>query len=660
MKRAREINPSLLDKKLIGMMPKNKPSYKKMVFDVKPENRTLLDMAERYHSDMRQVLVRRQRVRNYIRGHQWKDMIKDPSGTGYITEEQYIKDQGKVPLKQNLMRNLMKNISGQWQQNPSKSNIMATKRPDAKVGEMLTNTLYYAHQINDTDYLNARNFDEFLMSGFPVAKVMFQYVPEIERPDVYITNIDLRRFIINTDVSDKRLNDVYFVCEIIDAPIEKIVSKFARTKQHEELIKEIYQSADTLRQNSLQGLSPDADDALDFYVPFEPGKVRLYEIWYQENEWGLLIHDPLDSENGYRFEKDGKKEDIEQENTERMLVGIANGIDPEDIALIEAEDHNSMVWKFKFLTPQGYCLLEGDSPYDHGEHPYAFHAYPMIDGESWGPLEDVIDQQRNTNRYMTMLDFMLSASAKGVWLIPEDSKPDDVTKQEYVDELTKIGGAVWYKTTPTSRERPEQKFANAVPAGIMEMLNIQMRLMQEVSGVFPSLQGMPAKSGTPASLYAQEAVNSATNLTDLINAYNMYIKKLDTKVVKTIIQFYSEKRMLHIAGTDYEQEAMEFDPDLVDGFNFDLNVVPGLNSPVFRQMADKMLYDLLSVQAISIEQFLENTSLPFADKLLDSIRQQQQDLMQGQPLTPPPQELVDQINQGSDPRAMEMINRSFQ
>jgi hypothetical protein len=104
---------------------------------------------------------------------------------------------------------------------------------------------------------------------------------------------------------------------------------------------------------------------------------------------------------------------------------------------------------------------------------------------------------------------------------------------------------------------------------------------------------------------------------------------------------------------------MEYDPELVDGFDFDLVVTPGNSTATYRQMMDKMLYDLLTGGAINIEMFLENTTLPFAGKLLESIKQQQQDIMQGQAPTAPPPELVQEMQGMANPQAMEMINRSF-
>jgi len=639
-------NPSLLDKNVIGLG--NIPNQSDMSahgIERTTENENLLLQAERYFSDMRDIIGRRKRVRDFIRGYQWSDPIYDDD-LGLTTEEEYIKSQGIVPLKQNLMRNIMKNLSGQYQSNPSKSIILSNKNKTAKVGEMLTNTLYYAHQINDGQYMNARQFDEFMLSGMPVAKILYQYIPDLERPDIEINKVDNRRFGFNTDITDPRMNDIYFTYELIDAPIEIIISKFAKSKKQEALIRELYTGANTLNQHNLESLKPDAVDFLDFYVPYEPSKCRVIEIWYQENVWGILSHDPLDPSGGYSFDTDITMEDIDLENANRKLIGIANGIAEEDIALIEANEHNTNIWKYKFLTPTGYCLLEGETPYEHGEHPYVIFGYPMIDGQIWGPLEDILDQQKNLNRYVTQLDVMNSSAAKGVWLLPEEAKPDDMSKEDYQEALKGSKSAVWYKANSTQNPtgaKPEQKFSNATPQGLIQILQMQMQYMQDISGVQASLQGQRAATGTPAALYAQEAQNAATSLIDYMNAFGMFVKKVDTKIIKTVIQFYKEPRLIHVAGTDYEREAMEFDPSLVDGFDFDLVVTPGTSSAVYKQVMDDILFRLLDSQQINIEMFLQNTSLPFAAKLLESIQSQKQALMQGQQIPAPDQALVQEL-----------------
>ena len=618
MKRIKDVDVELLDRKVVGGSKLPKVNFKDVAtMSVKDEDLEILQQAERYFSDMADFYTRRKRNRDYLRGRQWNDLIPNPDGEGYITEEDYIKNQGKVPLKQNLMRTIAKTLSGQYQGNPKKSMVLANKRSDAKVGEMLTNTLYYAHQINHGQHMDARNFDEFQLSGLVISKIGYKFIDELERPDVYMENINPRRFVFNTDVTDPRLNDLRFICEITDSTIEDIISSFAKTKQEADKLRELYSNPNSNEMFQLNSLQPDNDDALNFYVTDDTNKCRLYEIWYKKPVFGLEIHDPIDG--SYEFSSDITPEEIEAENELRVLKAMENGIT--DVALIEYTQRNSQIWCFKFLTNTGYCLLEGESPYQHGEHPYSIMAYPMIDGEIWGPLEDIIDQQRYVNRIVTQMDFIISASAKGVWMIPQSTVPDGWTEQQYKDEIIKVGGAIIFKDDPNRPDKyPKQMFNQAMPAGLSELMGVQMKFMNDVSGVQPSMQGQPAKSGTPASLYMQEAQNAALSAIDMMNAFGYYVKRRDHKMLKVIIQFYTEKRYLHIAGTDYEKEALEYDPSKVDGIDFDLVVSESNNTPIYRTFMDEMLYKLLEMQAINIEQFLQNTSMPFADKMLESIR----------------------------------------
>jgi len=656
MKRIQDIDVGLLDrKKVIGDTSTPKLLVKSLEkMEAKKEDIQLLYQAERYYSDLSDFRDRAKRVRKYVRGKQWDDEIDDPDNPGTsITEEEYIMNQGKVPLKQNLMRTLNKSLSGQYQSNPKKSMVLANKRNDAKIGEMLTNTLYYAHQINHGQYLDARNFDTFLQSGLSICKIGYKYIDQLERPDLYFENINPRRVCFNTDIIDPRMNDLRFVCEIMDSTIEEVITAFANTKKQASMLRDLFLDPKTYDMNQLQGLVADTDDSLDFYVPTETNKCRIYEIWYKKSIFGLEIHDPVDG--SYEFSEDITAEEIEAENDQRIQAALRNGIT--DVALIEYNERHSLQWYFKFLTNHGYCLLEGPSPYEHGEHPYAILAYPLQDGEVWGVLEDVIDQQRYVNRLITLMDFIISAGAKGVWMIPQSVKPDGWTEKDYKNEIVKVGGAIFYKDNPSMPDKKPTQITNqAFPVGITELLSLQMKYMQEVSGVQPSIQGVPAKSGTPASLYAQEAQNASINNIDIMNAYGQFIKMRDRKILKTIIQFYDEKRYLHIAGTDYEQQALEYDPEMVDGIDFDLVISEGNNTPIYRSLMDEMLFKLLEMQAINIEQFLQNTSYPFADKLLEAIRQQQQDIMNGQAPGMPPQELVNAINQQANPQFQNVLN----
>ncbi len=286
------------------------------------------------------------------------------------------------------------------------------------------------------------------------------------------------------------------------------------------------------------------------------------------------------------------------------------------IPLIDAYEKPEKFMYVKFLTPTGDSLWEGETPYAHESHTYAISLYPLVDGECWGLVEDVIDQQRYINRLVIMQDFIISASAKGVLLIPEDAIPEDMDISDFADEWSKFNGVIKYKPSKAHGKVPEQISANSTNIGIQEMLALQMNYFQEISGVHSAIQGKEAKSGTPSSLYAQQAQNATINSVDYMEVFNSFKESRDMKALKIITQYYQSERYLAIAGNIYAEEAAKYSPEKVQGLDFDVRVTQGMDTPVYRSIIDDTLMKLMEGGAIGVELFLEHTSMPFAGKLL--------------------------------------------
>ena len=89
------------------------------------------------------------------------------------------------------------------------------------------------------------------------------------------------------------------------------------------------------------------------------------------------------------------------------------------------------------------------------KHPYVFKAYPFIDGEIHSFVADVIDQQRYTNRLITLYDWIMRASAKGVLMMPEDCLPDGVSIDDIAESWTEFNGVIVYKPSKSGKV-PEQ------------------------------------------------------------------------------------------------------------------------------------------------------------------------------------------------------------
>lgn len=621
------------------------------------ENMALLDQCRTYWDSLRDFRNRRIRSRKYNRGDQWADLIQDPdvSSTSYITEEQYIMNQGKVPLKQNLIRKNIRNLVGQYLSNPSQTMVLSRVRDNAQVTEMLTNALQYALQVNNSKLLDIAQFRESAISGACVQRIGYAYFKERNLEDVDLKNVNPARVFFNTDLEDPRHTDIRLIGEIIDTTVDEIVASFAKSKADERKIREWYAGLVSRDYLATHGLDATKIDSLDFYNCVDPGKARMFEVWQLKGEWRTYAHDPADG--SWKIVPYTMKE-IAAQNSERKRLGLEGGMKEEEIPLIEAEDKFEQFWYCKMLTPYGHCLFEGETPYKHESHPYVVNLQPMIDGEVWGLIEDMIDQQRYINRLIIQLDFIISASAKGVLMVPEDVVPDNMQPSEFAKEWVRSNGVIFYKVQ-AHQKVPEQIASNSTNIGIHDMLALQMNLFQDVSGIHNAIQGKDANSGTPASLYAQQAQNATINTLEMMSYFENFLQNRDRKVLKVITQFYNEKRYLAINGRAINEQSKIYDPEMAKDIDFDIVVTQGTDTPTYRQLIDNTLLQLLQSQLIDLKMYLEQTSLPFADKLLQAVNQREQMAAQGQIPGSFPPELVNQVQQNVDPKSMALIQKAM-
>ena len=78
----------------------------------------VLQEAESAWMSLSQARRKMRRSLMYAFEDQWGDIIRDPDDHNKpMTEGEYIMKQGKVPLKNNMIRPILKNVDGQFRQN---------------------------------------------------------------------------------------------------------------------------------------------------------------------------------------------------------------------------------------------------------------------------------------------------------------------------------------------------------------------------------------------------------------------------------------------------------------------------------------------------------------------------------------------------------------
>jgi hypothetical protein len=288
----------------------------------------------------------------------------------------------------------------------------------------------------------------------------------------------------------------------------------------------------------------------------------------------------------------------------------------------------------------------------------------LVDGEVWGFVEDIIDQQRYINRLITLLDFIISSSSKGVLLVPEDSISDDFDINSIAEEWTKFNGVIKIKLK-NGASPPIQMATKSTNVGINELLAYQLKFLEGVSGVSGAVQGQDGKSKS-ASLYSQETQNSTINSKDYFETFNAFRKKRDWKMLKTQIQFYTSERQLALSGSNYNEDSLTFDPVKVEDVQFDMTMGRSPDSPVYRGIIEDVLKEFVVNGFIDMEMYLKNSTLPFADNLLADIQKRKEAAMTGGQM-PPNEEMAGTLAQNlqagggnaaqADPKALALLNQ---
>lgn len=412
---------------------------------------------------------RRKRARciDYVFGRQWNDLIEVEGRK--MTEYEYILREGNIPLKNNLIRRIVRNVTGVFR-----------KELPAMMKDYYDNLPEIAEE-NRMEELFCRTMEEFLISGMAIHRKRFGFMDG--RQGIRTEIVSPSSFFFNPDSRDVRGWDVDVVGQIHEVDFRQWCTAFVNSHESFE------EARKRFRGHSKH--------------------VKIVELWRKELRPLYLVHDRLKGSLGFMNPDETTATDSRQSEPCRTHLSMKRKFILKN------------VWRYYFLDESGTVLKEGDSPFRHGGHPYVFKCYPMLDGEIQSFVGDIIDQQRYTNRLITLYDWVVRASAKGVLLMPEGAiNPAELP---YVaDQWSRFNGVIVYKAQPGIAD-PHQVTGNNANMGISELLEIQLKMLEDVSGVTGALQGNLAANSVSGSLYSQQTENAKTSLLDIMETFKSFI-----------------------------------------------------------------------------------------------------------------------------------------
>lgn len=334
---------------------------------------------------------------------------------------------------------------------------------------------------NCLDELDARLLEEFVISGCAVQRVVAERRPG--GTGVWIDNVDPDRFFVNA-FRDPRGLDIDFLGMCHEMSPGEVINRFCRgSRSRAEALRYLYSTPEGSGGPMDSGVTP---AAAPFYAA-GTGKWRVIECWELR---GTPVTD------AYR----------------RHSVDMA--------------------WHCTWLAPDGSVLAAYRSPFPHGSHPFAVKFYPLTAGEVHSFVEDVIDQQRTINRLVVLIDTMMAYSAKGALLYPLDQLPHGVTLADVARMWNRPDAVI--PVVGMGRELPRQMVTNTADSGACRLLDMQLKLFEDVSGISDALLGRNVSGATGASLYDAQVANAAVTLSDLLATFRSFMAERSAKASRTV------------------------------------------------------------------------------------------------------------------------------
>ncbi len=446
---------------------------------------------------------RRHRFKNFTFGRQWDDPVTDTASERRMTErEAAMQTTGREPLTNNMIRRLVKTVIGRFRDS------LAERRPAGATAGV--------YRLNRLDEIDSRLLEEFLISGCAVQRV----VSECRRGNVietFVDNVNPADFFVN-EIRDPRGWDIQLVGMLHDVSLAEVIMRYGHgDRSRIARLRKLYDYDSDSSLAVVPVALSDSGRSDSFFVS-AGGRCRVIEVWALECCESIRCHDTA---TGRFYISDvSQSAAIDREQARRRNTGSP---------ALHTRREMTTRWRCHIFAPDGTEIDSYLSPYGHGEHPFVVKLYPLIDGEIHPFVEDIVDQQRQINRLITLTDHIMSASAKGVLLFPVRCKIDSMSWDELVSRWGKCGGVIPYHPQ-NGMPQPQQVTSSGLDSGASRMLEMQLEMMREVSGVSDALTGNGIPASVGADRYESQVRNAGIALADVIDTFSEFLSRRDEKI----------------------------------------------------------------------------------------------------------------------------------
>ncbi len=328
----------------------------------------------------------------------------------------------------------------------------------------------------------------------------------------------------------------------------------------------------------------------------KPGMVRVVEFQFIDEVSGVHFYDPLEDREDWMEEKEFEryKRNYEQAVPRMRAAAEANAIDltPEQIAqlsiLPDTIDLTTRVVRNQYKT----MLIIGDQIVSADENDnigpvtlpglrFTFNCmtdeWDEEDKIWYGFFKVLIDPQRYATKFANMVMEILTRSSKGGVFVEEDSVTNP---RQFEEEYAKTGSVSWVKPGTLAEGRVKEKAPATLPQGAIEMFNVCMQMLIEVTGIDPQTQmGMAAGDAPALTMRQRQNAGLLLIAKEFASLHRYRIDEAQT--VFDFLRLIADDRWIRVGGQDASQSLqLVKDPLFLE---YDVVLEEGTRDPNVRQ-----------------------------------------------------------------------------
>lgn len=611
-------------------------------FSNHPYYSSLVRLAAYYYENMHDLHKAWKRANDFTMGRQLDDYVTY-NGRQMKTED-YIRLKGLPAYQNDIISDKINTLVGLARQQNTTTIYKSVEERGAQVVNLFNEMHRQNNILNHRQEMDAKLMADLLIYGFISLKTEWRY--KNGRQDIWNRKPDRYKLAL-PPFMEHDLSDVEFIAEAHDETWGTIIESFARSAADIKQLENIYapEQRDGLEQGYGETGRNQTRVGEDFYHSSVLGRYRVIEIWTKERKTMLWCHDTATGDVGFRNLEE--KEWVEQENARRLEDNVrkdeygmpildAQGnkqyyVDPKEVKLIKPVEKTYHFWYYRHITPNGYLLQEGVSPYkvirngrSHTFHPYTFCAYPCREGEIRSMVMGLEHKQMAFNHNMMMIEFIATNEAKAPLAIDEASLTSKMSLEDIADNYMSIDGIILY-TSKNGGNIPTTISGKSVPATLQWMAEYNKMISQEQSGVQPALQGAHV-SNTSGKQYNMERQSASTTVSDHIETLNQFKLLEAEKWLWTMQCFYDSSRSVQITGDDYKTW---YDTDYND-IDFIAATDLDEHSAQIRDKIDDMLWQLMLGNKIGLMTMFKGGSFTGTERAQRLIEQEMEEQAEAQ------------------------------